>query len=182
MFNECRHILPSGYKCKSPALRGQAYCYFHTALRRYGESRARDKQEPLLIPSIEDTRGIQIAVSQIIAALGSRQIDPNNARLYLSALRIAAQLADRTTDPTSHKPEKTVRTLAYENDDTLAPEKTTCEPPADCVQCRRRAACSAFRLHRGRVEELEQLLVNEQKLRAEIPDLETCTPKPRDQE
>ena len=31
MYNECRHILTSGHKCKAAALRGQAFCYFQIA-------------------------------------------------------------------------------------------------------------------------------------------------------
>jgi hypothetical protein len=175
MFNECRHILPSGYKCRAAALRGQAYCYFHTALRRYGESRnPRDKQEPLNFPSIEDTRGVQIALSQVIGALGSQSIDPNSARLYLSALRLAAQIADRP----GNDPKKTVRTLVdnsgapidgsscSENDETLAPDKTTCEPPSDCLECRQRNSCDNFRLYKVEVERLEQRLESGQEAKA----------------
>jgi len=55
MFQECRFILTSGYKCKSPALRGQEFCYFHTAARRYASIRT-SSADPLQFPSIERCR------------------------------------------------------------------------------------------------------------------------------
>jgi hypothetical protein len=39
MFLECRHILTSGHKCKSPALRDQQFCYSYMPARRYAASR-----------------------------------------------------------------------------------------------------------------------------------------------
>ena len=36
MYPECRHIMPDGAKCHSPAMRGMAYCYYHTPGRRSG--------------------------------------------------------------------------------------------------------------------------------------------------
>ena len=32
MHYECRHIMPNGARCQSPALRGKVYCYFHFKL------------------------------------------------------------------------------------------------------------------------------------------------------
>ena len=37
MHSECRHIMPSGKKCRGAALRGTPYCYFHNRL--YGNDR-----------------------------------------------------------------------------------------------------------------------------------------------
>jgi hypothetical protein len=34
MYMACRHIEPNGPRCKSPALRGGSFCYFHARSRR----------------------------------------------------------------------------------------------------------------------------------------------------
>jgi hypothetical protein len=163
MFKECRFILPTGYKCKSPALRGQQFCFFHNASRRYSRIKA-TSFDPLLLPSIEDAGGVQIALDQVFRALTSRQIDRRQAGVLFYGLQIAARLARKSED----KPTETVREVCEEEYDypgqqpvsgsNLAPEKTTCEPPADCVNCRRRSFCQDFELWEDDVEELEERL------------------------
>lgn len=108
MFIECRHILPRGTKCKSPALRGKVYCYFHDRLQRFAQDGQRDASEPLLLPSIEDARGIQMAISQILAALGSGRLESRKAGLYLYGLQLATQLLAQLPEPS---PQEMVRTL-----------------------------------------------------------------------
>jgi len=93
MFVECRHILPRGTKCKAPALRGNLYCYFHDKLGHYEQDGRRYEREPLFLPSLEDTRGIQMAVAQTLAAFGSGRIDARQTGLYLYGLQLATQLA-----------------------------------------------------------------------------------------
>jgi hypothetical protein len=51
MLPECRHILPSGYKCTALALRGKYYCYFHTRLHTLAAKPALAPDEPLKLPS-----------------------------------------------------------------------------------------------------------------------------------
>jgi hypothetical protein len=60
MFNECRHILVSGQRCKA-ALRGQSFCYWHTTARRYANAHHRSRSA---LASIQRRRrrGVQIAV------------------------------------------------------------------------------------------------------------------------
>ena len=59
MYPECRHIMPNGAKCHSPAMRAMAYCYFHTPERRSAQGRAQKK--PLKLPALDDRAAIQIA-------------------------------------------------------------------------------------------------------------------------
>jgi hypothetical protein len=92
MVIECRHILPKGTKCKSPALNGHVYCYFHDRLQLFEQDGRRDEQEPLYLPSLEDASGIQMAITQVLAALGSGRVDTRKAGLYLYGLQLAAQL------------------------------------------------------------------------------------------
>ncbi|HEY2468558.1 MAG TPA: hypothetical protein VGI45_12075 [Terracidiphilus sp.] len=178
MFKECRYTLPTGYKCKSPALRDKQFCYFHTSSRRFAGI-VTTSADPVLFPSIEDKGGVQIALNQVLRGLGAKRIDPRHAGLLFYGLQIAAGLARKSDS----KPSQTVREISAEPEfgSLIAPEKTTCEPPADCVSCRRRDFCEAFGLYRSKVEDLEECLQAEQQAREENPDLEDCTPKAFDQ-
>ena len=159
MFIECRHILTSGHKCKSPALRGQAYCYFHTANRRFATT-STAAVDPLLIPNIEDAAGVQLAINQVFRGLASRRIDRRQAGVYFYGLQIAARLARKSDE----KATETVRETCEDSEgQTLAPEKSTCEPPADCLNCRRRTFCEDFEYYEDDVEELEQRLESERE-------------------
>ncbi|WP_348262959.1 hypothetical protein P8935_00025 [Telmatobacter sp. DSM 110680] len=160
MFKECRHILPTGFKCKSPALRDQHFCYFHNTARRFAAV-STTSAEPLLFPSIEDTGGVQIALNQVLRGLGARRIDPRHAGLFFYGLQIASKLARKSEGKLS----EAVRELCEEEDGlgNLAPEKSTCEPPADCVNCRRRDFCANFPLYRSKVEKLEDRLEAERE-------------------
>jgi hypothetical protein len=133
--------MPSGLKCHSPALRGKAYCYYHTTIHRIGNPRSSEVKE-LEIPALEDTSSIKIALTQVIRALNSPFMDTRRAGLLLYGLQIGAQLTSR---PSDQEPSQTVRTLCRESEgDVLAPEKTVCEPPADCRNCPRQETCENF--------------------------------------
>jgi hypothetical protein len=152
MFNECRHILTSGHKCKAAALRGQAFCYFHTAARRYASVRT-TSVDPLLLPAIEDTAGVQIAINQVLKGLASNRIDSRQAGVYFYGLQIAARLARKSDE----MPSESIRETCEDSDgSTLAPEKSTCEPPEDCLNCKRRNQCADFEDYEDEVAELEQ--------------------------
>jgi hypothetical protein len=177
MFNECRHILTSGHRCKAAALRGQAFCYYHTASRRYTNVAASSTSaDPLLLPSIEDTAGVQLALNQVLRGLGAHRIDRGHAGVFFYGLQIAARLARKSED----KPSESVRETCEDSDGSmLAPEKSTCEPPADCVNCRRRDFCPDFRLYKRKVEELEARIeaereANEEGSEEEKEDEELC--------
>ena len=168
MFNECRHILTSGHKCKAPALRGQAYCYYHTAARRYANT-STTSAEPLLLPSTDDAAGVQIATNQVLRALASHRIDRRHAGVFFYGLQIAARLAGKSEE----KPTETVRETCEDADGhTLAPEKSTCEPPADCINCRRHTFCEDFLLYKRKAEKLEERLEAEREANEESDQAE----------
>ena len=160
MFNECRHILTNGHKCKAAALRGKAFCYYHTATTAAYATTSTAAVDPLLIPTIEDTGGVQVAINQVFRALASRRIDRRQAGVYFYGLQIAARLAQKSDE----KPSETVRETCEDPDGcTLAPEKSTCEPPADCVNCRRRTFCEDFPLYKRKAEKLQDRLEAERE-------------------
>jgi hypothetical protein len=166
MLNLCRHILINGQRCKAAALRGQAFCYYHVTARRY-TSISTTSADPLLLPSTEDAAGVLLALNQVLRGLASRRIDHRQARAFFQGLQIAARLARKSDD----KPGETVRETCEDADgQTLAPEKSSCEPPADCVNCRRRNFCENFPLYKRKVEKLEERLESERE--ANEPELE----------
>jgi len=139
MFKECRHILPSGRKCKAAALRDKCFCYHHWRLRTAGQTHGRPN-ESLPLPSLEDPQGIQIALTQVLGVLGSSRLDSKSAGQYLYALQIATQLATRASVP---DPGEVVRSLSSDpaGGEDLAPETVQCEPGAECDSCATRDQC-----------------------------------------
>lgn len=137
MFNECRHVMPSGARCKAPALKHRSFCYFHWRLRSAGSTK-RSAKKPLRLPSLEDPHGIQIALMQILGALGSPSLDSKRAGLYLYGLQIATQLTARVSAPRD-----VVRSLSYDaqSGEILAPETVQCEPGTECDACATRDEC-----------------------------------------
>ena len=196
MYNECRHILPSGCKCHSPALSGKPFCYYHANLRRKN-STAGSAAKRLPVPQIEDARGIQLTLQQVLAAVESPFIHRRAIGHTLYGLQLAIQLLGRIQPPA---PAEVVRTLcnpdgepipqpdqpdqnyadqnqeeqkdqmAPENQldqtdqmiqtdqtdqtdpidpsdsgpDLLAPIKTICEPPHDCIHCIHQETCDNY--------------------------------------
>ncbi|HSZ17345.1 MAG TPA: hypothetical protein VK764_09610 [Terracidiphilus sp.] len=156
MYLECRHILPRGTKCKAPALRGKFFCYFHDKLRLYEQDGQRVEREPLFLPSLEDTRGIQMAIGQILAALGSGRIDTRQAGLYLYGLQLATQLAARQPDPL---PQEMVRATTCDGGgNAIGAQDFTCDPYLDCATCTTKDRCHVlpFKM-RGVAELLENM-------------------------
>lgn len=140
MYSECRHILPSGRKCKSPALKGKYYCYFHHYLgMRLGDG-ASASREPLKLPSLEDARGIQTALTLVLSAFANNRIDAKMATVYLNGLQLATRLLKQAAAPA---PIETIRELAHIDSDGayVAPEQTHCDPHVDCDACPTKDTC-----------------------------------------
>ncbi len=128
------------------------------------------------MPPIEDTAGIQIAVNQIVRQLSLNRLDRPKASTLLYGLQLAARLAKNS----SQKLTETVRELSSIPPDIdcdeaidLAPEKSTCEPPDDCVLCNRRDFCRDFELWKDDVAEIEDRLEAEREANEQLePDEE----------
>lgn len=170
MYNECRHIMPSGSKCHSPALTGKPYCYYHANLHRSSGTAGRPTAK-LPVPQIEDARGIQLTLQQVLSAVESPFIHPRAIGHTLYGLQLAIQLLNRIEAPA---PAEVIRTLCdtegepiHQPDqdrqeqkdqtiqkdptdpsdpvpDALAPVKTVCEPPHDCLNCIHQETCDNY--------------------------------------
>ena len=95
MYQLCRHIMPNGTRCHSPALLGTPYCYFHTRLHCFAAEKSHGGEEPIKISVLEDRSAIQIALAQVLNGLASSKLDPRRAGLFLYGLQIASQNVER---------------------------------------------------------------------------------------
>ncbi len=96
MYPECRHIMPNGVHCHSPAMRGMAYCYFHVPGRRSSQGRSQARLRPLKLPAMVDRNAVQIALTQVLNAIGPRKISQKSAGQMLFGIRMAL---DNLRDP-----------------------------------------------------------------------------------
>ena len=86
MYMACRHIKPNGLRCQSPALRGHAFCYFHSKIHNLTSNSA-PRVESIRLPVPEDPAAIQISIAQIANGLLSGSIDPKLGGRLLYAMR-----------------------------------------------------------------------------------------------
>ena len=144
MYFECRHIMPNGARCHSPALRNMHFCYYHTRLHRLANpaNSTSTPDEPLKLPIIEDRSAIQVALSKVFDALASSKIDTRAAGLYLYGLQIAAQNVERKQDIL---PFKAVESITHSREgDELAPQLRICEAADKCSNCDLTDTCKDY--------------------------------------
>jgi hypothetical protein len=140
MFAECCHVQTSGQKCKSPIVQHSIFCYFHRNVRERAELPPPRQGTPFVLPFIEDSRGVLVAVNEVLRAMGQGRIKRNEASTYLSGTQLAAKVIARTED----RVWEPVRALEYDNDGSeQAVAKTACEPLQDCLNCDRQDICEA---------------------------------------
>ena len=143
MYQKCRHIMPNGVRCCSPALRGMPYCYFHTRLHRPAAEQGSARKKSLKLPVLEDRSAIQVALAQVLNALGSSKLDPRRAGLFLYGLQIASKnvpqnpfiLQCNAVPSVTHTPDG----------EDLAPEEIVCESDDDCSTCEVRDRCKEYK-------------------------------------
>ena len=94
-YKLCRHILTRGVQCKSPALSGKPHCFFHMRLYDQHSCFRPPAQTPqtatmIQFAPLEDLEAIQIALSQVIHALASGQLEHRRASVLLYGLQMAS--------------------------------------------------------------------------------------------
>ncbi len=83
----CRHIKTNGTRCKAPSLTEGHWCYFHHRLhQRHRAFRPTEATRGYLIPgqhieltALEDRESVQVALSVVINALATGQLDIKRA-------------------------------------------------------------------------------------------------------
>jgi hypothetical protein len=119
-------VKANGVQCKSPAMRGQPFCFFHEKFYNppYDDC----------FPPLEDANSVQCAILQVLNGLKSKLITPLEARVYLYGLKAASINARRTNfetvqdqvteHPAGRRPEPTIPGLEeYRNLAGIAPSE-----------------------------------------------------------
>ena len=84
----CSHLFPDAHLCGSPALRGEAFCYYHHPTRKPAANpRAR---RGFTLPIVADPETLHHALSEVIRRLAANQLDVRRAGLLLYSLQIAS--------------------------------------------------------------------------------------------
>jgi hypothetical protein len=135
MYLACRHIKPNGLRCKSPALRNQVFCYFHSQLHSAKKVSVMDNLE---LPLPEDPAAIQISIARISQALLCGNIDGKRAGQLLYGLQLAAQTIKLGRDD----PESIGSIAVGDGGEELAPEQRICNGLDNCKECPYAATCT----------------------------------------
>jgi hypothetical protein len=154
MYLVCRHIKPGGQRCKSPALRGHAFCYFHARLHSTSRLGVTDS---ITLPIPEDSVAIQVSLGTIFEAILSSRIDSKQTAQLLWGLQIAANNLSRK--PASDQ--KSVLSVTRNKQGLeLAPVLRVCNSLTDCQNgCEYPASCGrnrAFDALLGRTPETDE--------------------------
>jgi hypothetical protein len=83
----CVHLKKDGSNCGSPAVAGDALCYFHGDLR--AKRKSLEEAKGFNMPFLEDKLSIQMAVMHVCGLLANKTIDEKTARAMFCGLRIA---------------------------------------------------------------------------------------------
>jgi hypothetical protein len=97
-YELCRHIKTNGTRCKAPSLTDGLWCYFHHRLhQRHNTYRHTEATRGYLIPgqhieltALEDRESVQIALSVVINALATGNLEPRRATALLYGLQLAS--------------------------------------------------------------------------------------------
>jgi hypothetical protein len=88
----CSHIMVTGVRCQSPALRGEQFCYFHQRMLK-GVSLPRKRLNHIAL--LESEEAIQVSVMELVNGLMTGSIDLKRGELVLRALNTAVRNARR---------------------------------------------------------------------------------------
>jgi len=85
MYKECRHVMPSGLHCQSPAMRGSSFCYFHARPQRP----ARPRESCIEMPDRLDSKGTRVVVHRTLQALAAGHISARRAAVLLYGIQMS---------------------------------------------------------------------------------------------
>jgi hypothetical protein len=138
MYLACRHIKPGGERCKSPALKGHAFCYYHARLHSTTKLGVMDDVK---LPVPEDFAAIQESLGTIFQAILNSRIDSKKTAQLLWGLQIASNNLPRKPIPAP----KTVPSVTRsKNGDELAPVINVCNPWVECKGCKDAKTCDRY--------------------------------------
>jgi hypothetical protein len=134
----CRHIKTNGLQCRAAALADASLCYFHTRLhQRHAPYRQTDISRAYLhitpgqnieLCPLEDRESVQLALSTVINALATGQLDVKRATAILYGLQLASANTTRLyTEPLASLG---VRNLQTAPEDSETPGLDLAQPGA----------------------------------------------------
>jgi hypothetical protein len=89
----CRHIKTNGTRCKAPSLTDGNWCYFHNRLhQRHSRFRLFPGQH-IELNTLEDRESVQVALSVVINALATGNLEIKRATALLYGLQLASNNA-----------------------------------------------------------------------------------------
>ena len=86
----CMHVRANGVRCGSPAMRDDAFCYFHDRLYNRPAEEA--------FPFLEDAASIQMAIMQVLDGLRRGKLEKGVANSLLFGLQTASANLKRACD------------------------------------------------------------------------------------
>ncbi|WP_263381443.1 hypothetical protein [Granulicella arctica] len=129
----CRHIKITGQKCRAVAIADGPLCYFHHKFqvthRTYRQAVPINSTHYINLNALETFEAIQIAISQVVLAMGTGQLAHSSALMLLRGLQIAYRnlaLAEKRPKPEA----ASVRLISTTHDclDLALPDLTTETP------------------------------------------------------
>ena len=98
-YETCRHVKEDGTLCGCPALKHRQYCYSHLTHRgrrlRLALALSRNEPYQLLIPPLENLGSMRVALSEVVQALATGQLNHRAAGLMLYAIQQASTMTLR---------------------------------------------------------------------------------------
>ncbi len=169
MYLVCRHIKPNGLRCKSPAMKGHAFCYFHA--KAHGATRI-GVMDNIILPVTENPAAVQLAVSQTLQAMLASRISLKQCGLMLYGLAVGASTHKRKPEPLTDP--VLIPTQSVEGDD-LAPALCIDDggvEHTDCSTCPNRDKCPRL------LEDGSEVMKANSEAPREAPQPSTSEPRP----
>lgn len=145
MYAQCCHIMPTGRKCQSPALRNNFFCYFHLRLHTIRDAPPR-KDGAIRLPVPEDSSSVLLALAQVFKDLGSERLDARRAGLFLYGLQIASQITTQQDKRRTTFDDRTaimVESIGHTREGAeIGPRIFVCHDIKDCNDCPERYDCA----------------------------------------
>ncbi|HTW44437.1 MAG TPA: hypothetical protein VMD58_02735 [Acidobacteriaceae bacterium] len=128
MYALCRHIMPTGHHCQSPALTGQRFCYHHSRQRRLTARPKRPHSITIPFEFPEDRAAIQTNYQLTVLSIVEGRLEPRQANAIIHAYRAAA--VNLKTGPlTNPSPANRVdRVILTPEEEEIAPPREALEP------------------------------------------------------